>query len=76
MLACTFACLQARLKNPKNEALWLAAVRMEKQAGNDKAAEAGLAKALQVGLMRCIPFFPAKQRLMPAWFAFDVLTSL
>lgn len=39
---------QGRLKNPKNDELWLAAVRTEKRAGNDKAAESALAKALQV----------------------------
>ena len=37
------------MKNPKQEELWLAAVRMERQAGNDRVAEATLAKALQVG---------------------------
>lgn len=40
---------QARLKNPKSDQLWLAAVRMELRAGNTKAAEATMAKALQVG---------------------------
>lgn len=40
-------CVQGRLKNPKNDELWLAAVRMERRAGNDKAAEAALSKALQ-----------------------------
>jgi pre-mRNA-processing factor 6 len=39
--------LQARLKNPKNEELWLAAVRTEQRAGNAKAAETLMAKALQ-----------------------------
>jgi hypothetical protein len=42
-------CLQARLRNPKTDELWLAAVRIERHAGNEKAAEAVLAKALQVG---------------------------
>lgn len=36
--------LQARLKNPKNEDLWLAAVRTEQRAGNGKAADALMAK--------------------------------
>lgn len=40
---------QARLKNPKNPQLWLAAVRTEMRAQNTKAAEALMAKALQVG---------------------------
>ena len=40
---------QGRLKNPKNDQLWLAAVRNELRAGNSKAAEALMAKALQVG---------------------------
>jgi pre-mRNA-processing factor 6 len=35
------------LKNPKNAALWLAAVRTESRAGNSKAAESLMAKALQ-----------------------------
>jgi pre-mRNA-processing factor 6 len=39
---------QGRRHNPKNEELWLAAVRMEQRAGNTKAAEALMAKALQV----------------------------
>lgn len=39
--------VQGRLKNPKNEELWLAAVRTEQRAGNTKAAEALMAKALQ-----------------------------
>ena len=38
------AWLQARLKNPKNEDLWLAAVRTEQRAGNSKAADALMAK--------------------------------
>ena len=38
---------QARLRNPKSEHLWLAAVRAERAAGNDKAAEANMAKGLQ-----------------------------
>ena len=39
---------QARLKNPKSPQLWLAAVRTEARAQNTKAAEALMAKALQV----------------------------
>jgi hypothetical protein len=38
---------QARLKNPHNEELWLAAVRTEQRAGNAKAADALMSKALQ-----------------------------
>ncbi len=38
---------QARLKNPKNALLWLAAVRTEMRAQNNKAGEALMAKALQ-----------------------------
>lgn len=38
---------QARLKNPGQPALWLAAARTEARAGNAKAAEAVLARALQ-----------------------------
>jgi hypothetical protein len=37
-------CTQARLKNPKDEDLWLAAVRTEQRAGNAKAADALMAK--------------------------------
>jgi hypothetical protein len=40
---------QARLKNPKTDELWLAAIRTEQRAGNEKAADSVLAKALQVG---------------------------
>ena len=40
-------CTQARLKNPKNEDLWLAAIRLEQRAKNGKAADAAMAKALQ-----------------------------
>ena len=43
----TCAPLQARLKNPKTPQLWLAAVRTELRAQNQKAAEALQAKALQ-----------------------------
>ena len=39
---------QARLKNPKQDELWLAAVRTEQRSNNPKAAEALMAKALQV----------------------------
>lgn len=39
---------QARLKNSKNAEIWLAAVRTEQRAGNTKAAESLMAKALQV----------------------------
>lgn len=39
--------MQARLKNPHNEDLWLAAVRTEQRAGNQSAADALMAKALQ-----------------------------
>lgn len=37
----------ARLRNPKQEGLWLEAVRLERRAGNDKGAGALMAKALQ-----------------------------
>jgi len=37
----------ARLKNPKNSRLWLAAMRVERQAKNFKVAQQLLAKALQ-----------------------------
>jgi len=40
--------LQARHRNPKSPELWLAAIRTEQQAGSIKAAEALLAKGLQV----------------------------
>ena len=43
------AALQARLKNPRNAQLWLAAVRTELRAQNVKAGESLMAKALQVG---------------------------
>ncbi len=46
---------QARLKNPKNPQLWLAAVRTEMRAQNTKAAEALMAKALQVGWRTPVP---------------------
>ena len=39
--------MQARLKNAKNEDLWLAAIRLEQRAKNGKAADAAMAKALQ-----------------------------
>lgn len=39
---------QARLKLPSNDALWLAKVRLEARANQPKAAEAALAKGLQV----------------------------
>ena len=39
---------QARLKNPANDVLWLAAVHSEQRAGNAKAAESLIAKGLQV----------------------------
>ena len=38
---------QGRLKTPRNEELWLAAVRTELRAGNTKSADAVMAKALQ-----------------------------
>ena len=38
---------QARLRNPRADELWLEGVRTELRAGNAKAAEALLAKALQ-----------------------------
>jgi hypothetical protein len=38
---------QARLRNPKNDELWLAAVRMEQRAERTKEAETLMAKALQ-----------------------------
>ncbi len=44
---------QARLKNPHQDELWLAAVRTEQRATNTKAADALMAKALQV----CYPFW-------------------
>ena len=37
----------ARLKNPKNDKLWLSAIRVEQRAQNEKVAEQLLAKALQ-----------------------------
>ena len=48
-LGCSECCvaMQARLKNPKNEDLWLAAIRLEQRAKNGKAADAAMAKALQ-----------------------------
>ena len=46
-LPCPAAPVQARLRNPKTAALWLAAVRTELRAGNAKAADALMAKALQ-----------------------------
>ena len=39
---------QARLKNPKQDQLWLAAIRTELRSGNNKAADGLMAKALQV----------------------------
>lgn len=39
---------QARLRNPQQPELWLAASRVELRAGNAKAAGTLLAKALQV----------------------------
>eukprot|EP00798_Chlamydomonas_sp_ICE-L_P028065 gene28065-31168_t len=38
---------QAQLKNPQNGELWLAAIRTECMAGNTKASDSMLAKALQ-----------------------------
>ncbi|GFR44314.1 hypothetical protein Agub_g5438 [Astrephomene gubernaculifera] len=38
---------QARLRNPHTPELWLAAIRTEQRAGNEKAADSVLAKALQ-----------------------------
>ena len=40
--------VQARLKNPGSDILWLAAVHTEQRTGNAKAAETLLAKGLQV----------------------------
>lgn len=37
----------ARLQNPKNEFLWLEAVRLERRAGNTKGADSLMARALQ-----------------------------
>lgn len=37
----------ARLKNPNNDRLWLASIRLEEKAGKDKVAQQQLAKALQ-----------------------------
>ena len=42
------ACVQARLKNPGVDSLWLAAIRMELRADRKKEADALMAKALQV----------------------------
>lgn len=39
---------QARHRNPKTPELWLSAIRTEQRAGSTKAAEALLAKGLQV----------------------------
>ena len=36
------------LPSPCTQELWLAAVRTERRAGNEKAAESALARALQV----------------------------
>jgi pre-mRNA-processing factor 6 len=36
-----------RIKNPKNACLWLEAVRLERRSGNQKLADALMAKALQ-----------------------------
>jgi pre-mRNA-processing factor 6 len=36
-----------RIKNPKNASLWLEAVRLERRSGNQKLADALMAKALQ-----------------------------
>ena len=41
---------QARLRNAKQDQLWLAAIRTELRSGNTKAADALMAKALQVSL--------------------------
>jgi len=38
---------QARLNCPKNPALWLESIRLERRAGNEKLAEALMARALQ-----------------------------
>lgn len=48
-VAVAAAVLQARHRNPKTPELWLAAIRTEQRAGNTKAAEALLAKGMQVG---------------------------
>jgi pre-mRNA-processing factor 6 len=37
----------ARLKNPKNDQLWVEAIRLERRAGNDKLAVSLMAKALK-----------------------------
>lgn len=37
----------ARLKNPKNDHLWVEAIRLERRAGNDKLAVSLMAKALK-----------------------------
>lgn len=37
----------ARLKNPKNDQLWVEAIRLERRAGNDKLAISLMAKALK-----------------------------
>jgi hypothetical protein len=48
VLAPTCALGQARHRNAKEDELWLAAIRTEQRVGSTKAAEALLAKALQV----------------------------
>ena len=59
---------QARLKNPKQDQLWLAAVRTELRSGNTKAADALMAKALQVSQhsskrSACAPVLLSQRRL-------------
>jgi hypothetical protein len=46
--------MQGRLRSPKNQWLWLASLRMELRAGNEKAAENVLAKSLQVWRVSCV----------------------
>jgi hypothetical protein len=50
LLYCSYCLVlpQARHRNPKTPELWLAAIRTEQRAGSTKAAEALLAKGLQV----------------------------
>lgn len=55
---------QARLRNPKHEELWLCAVRTEARSGSEKAAEALLAKAMQVSHQHT----HTMQACIPAWY--------
>ena len=44
---------KARVKNDKNDELWVHAIRLEVEAGNDSVAQALLARGLQVKLQHC-----------------------